>query len=463
MSKVLIVDDEARILMLLESLLKSAKFEVVPAKDGPSALEALEQHPDIDFVMTDLRMPGMDGLELFGEIRKRRPGMPVILLTAYASVETALEAMRGGIFDYITKPFKVNELMTTIRAADRQAQSRKSQLVTATQADPASAQGETLGGMIATAPAMQPVCETLRKVAPHAVTVLINGESGTGKEVVARTLHTLGPRAKGPWVAVNCAALPEPLLESELFGHVKGAFTGATADKKGLMEAASGGTLFLDEISSMPMSLQGKLLRCIQEREIRRVGGLQDIPVDVRLVAASNADLEQLVADGSFRADLYYRLAVVTINLPPLRQRPEDILPLARHFIDASLPKETARPQLSNGVAELLTHYSCPGNVRELENVIHHALAFREESEVILSEHLPSKLSAALSAMGEKRPGSDLGALASGGEDESLKGYLRQKEREYLRYIIDRCNGDKTEAARILQVSVATLYRKLAE
>ena len=257
MSTVLIVDDEARILMLLESLLKSAKFDVLPAKDGPSALQTLDEHAEIDFVLTDLRMPGMDGLELFAEIRKRRPGMPVILLTAYASLETALDAMRGGIFDYITKPFKVNELMATIRAADRQAQSRKTQLVEALDAAEATPEASALGGMIATAPTMQPVCETLRKVAPHDITVLINGESGTGKEVVARTLHALGPRAKGPWVAVNCAALPEPLLESELFGRMKGAFTGATADKKGLVEAANSGTLFLDEISSTPLSLQG--------------------------------------------------------------------------------------------------------------------------------------------------------------------------------------------------------------
>lgn len=462
MSTVLIVDDEARILMLLESLLKSAKFDVLPAKDGPSALQTLDEHAEIDFVLTDLRMPGMDGLELFAEIRKRRPGMPVILLTAYASLETALDAMRGGIFDYITKPFKVNELMATIRAADRQAQSRKTQLVEALDVAEATPEASALGGMIATAPTMQPVCETLRKVAPHDITVLINGESGTGKEVVARTLHALGPRAKGPWVAVNCAALPEPLLESELFGHMKGAFTGATADKKGLVEAANGGTLFLDEISSMPLSLQGKLLRCLQEREIRRVGGLQDIPVNVRLVAASNADLEQLVAAGTFRADLYYRLAVVSVNLPALRQRREDILPLAKHFIDAGLPKGLPRPALSNGTAEILTHYTWPGNVRELENVITHALAFREGSEVILPAHLPSKLAAALSVI--QPPSAQApGTASTPPADESLKGYLRQKEREYLRQILDRCNGDKTEAAHILQVSVATLYRKLSE
>ncbi len=460
MSKALIVDDEARILILLESLLKSAKFDVVPAKDGPAALAALEQHPDLDFVLTDLKMPGMDGLELFREIHQRRPGMPVILLTAYASVETALEAMRMGIFDYITKPFNVNELMATIRAADQRAQSHKTQLVASTPSDETREAG--WGDMIATAPTMQPVCETLRKVAPHAITVLINGESGTGKEVIARTLHTLSPRAKGPWVAVNCAALPEQLLESELFGHVKGAFTGATADKKGLMEAANGGTLFLDEISSMPLNLQSKLLRCLQEREIRAVGGLQDIPIDFRLVAASNADLEQLVAAGSFRADLYYRLAVVSITLPPLRCRKEDILPLARHFIETALPSDSPRPTLSNGAAEILTHYSWPGNVRELENVIHHALAFREESDVILPAHLPSKLVAALSAMNTTQGAAPAANSGMYGE-ASLKGYLRRKEREYLQQILDRCNGDKGEAARILQVSVATLYRKLSE
>ena len=267
MSRILIVDDEPRILLLMKGLLKANGYEVETAKDGAAALEIVKAGV-VDIVVTDLRMQPMDGMELFREVRAASPDIPVILLTAYASVETAIDALKSGIFDYLTKPFKVEDMLACLKRAEEKI--RRSAAV-ATDSGPLRYRFENF---IANSPAMKEVCETIQKVAPTAATVLINGESGTGKEVVARAIHLSSTRAKRPWVAVNCAAIPGELLESEMFGHVKGAFTGAVADKEGLFEAASGGTLFLDEIASMPLILQGKLLRALQEKEIRRVGGI---------------------------------------------------------------------------------------------------------------------------------------------------------------------------------------------
>ena len=287
MAKILIVDDEPRILLLMKSLLKANGFEVETAKDGPAALE-LVKGGEIQIVVTDLRMTPMDGMTLFKEIKAYNPSIPVILLTAYASVETAIEAMKSGIFDYLTKPFKVDEMLACLKRAEEKI-AKNSSVASISASEPLRYRFENF---IATSPAMNEVCETISKVAPTAATVLINGESGTGKEVIARAIHKSSTRAGKPWVAVNCAAIPENLLESEMFGHVKGSFTGAVSDKQGLFEAANGGTLFLDEISSMPLILQGKLLRALREKEIRRVGGTKDIPVDVRAIAATDASLE---------------------------------------------------------------------------------------------------------------------------------------------------------------------------
>ena len=311
---------------------------------------------------------------------------------------------------------------------------------------------------IASSGAMSEVCETIAKVAPTAATVLINGESGTGKEVVARAIHKSSTRAGKPWVAVNCAAIPAELLESEMFGHVKGAFTGAVADKEGLFETANGGTLFLDEISSMPLILQGKLLRVLQEKEIRRVGGTKDIPVDVRIIAASNANLEESVVKGTFRGDLFYRFAVITIDIPPLRKRPEDILPLARHFIVTETERGQKPPTLSAEAAKVLLGYSWPGNVRELENCIKHALTFLQGSEITPGE-LPTRIT-------EHKPAPEALAVASaadGVQSASLKSFLRQKEKEYIGQILDAAGGDTEKAAETLKVNLSTLYRKLSE
>ena len=365
MPKILIVDDEARILLLLQSLLKANGYETVTAKDGSSALDAIKTE-DFDLVISDLRMAPMDGLTLFKEIKTLQPALPVILLTAYASVETAIEALKNGAFDYLSKPFKVDEMLDTVKRAIESSRNAAAAAV----ADPNAPLRYQFENLIATNSTMLQVCEMIQRVGPTAATVLINGESGTGKEVIARTIHNTSPRKEKPWVAVNCAALPENLLESEMFGHVKGAFTGAVVDKEGLFETANGGTLFLDEISSLPLLLQGKLLRVLQEKEIRRVGGNKSIPVDVRVIAASNSNLEQLVAQGTFRADLYYRFAVITLDIPALRDRPEDILPPARHFIRSETAGLKAQPALSQEAADLLVAYAWPGNVRELENAI---------------------------------------------------------------------------------------------
>ena len=445
MSKILIVDDEPRILLLLQSLLKANGYVVETARDGNAALDIVRKG-EVDIAVTDLRMTPMDGMSLFREIKAIAPTMPVVLLTAYASVETAIEAMKSGIFDYLTKPFKVDDLIACLKRAEEQISKAETTAV-----KPEHPVRYRFENFIASSPMMMSVCDTIQKVAPTAATVLINGESGTGKEVIARTIHRNSTRAKRPWVAVNCAAIPENLLESEMFGHVKGSFTGAVSDKEGLFEAANGGTLFLDEISSMPLILQGKLLRVLQEKEIRRVGGTKSIPVDVRVIAASNANLEEAVVKGAFRSDLYYRFAVITIDIPPLRKRPDDIIPLARHFIRAERGNAAA-PEISADAAKALVAYDWPGNVRELENAIKHALTFYHGGK-ITCELLPQKIR-------EHKPAQATSEVAA---NASLKSFLKQKEREYIEQILNNTGGDKEKAAEALKVNLSTLYRKLSD
>lgn len=446
MSRILIVDDEPRILLLMKGLLKANGYEVETAKDGAAALEIVKAGV-VDIVVTDLRMQPMDGMELFREVRAASPDIPVILLTAYASVETAIDALKSGIFDYLTKPFKVEDMLACLKRAEEKI--RRSAAV-ATDSGPLRYRFENF---IANSPAMKEVCETIQKVAPTAATVLINGESGTGKEVVARAIHLSSTRAKRPWVAVNCAAIPGELLESEMFGHVKGAFTGAVADKEGLFEAASGGTLFLDEIASMPLILQGKLLRALQEKEIRRVGGTKAIPVDVRVIAASNSNLEEAVVKGTFRSDLFYRFAVITIDIPPLRERPEDIMPLVRHFIAGETPAGATQPTVNDAAAKALLAYSWPGNVRELENAVKHALTFMRGGEITPGD-LPTRIT-------ENKDAAD--APIASNQSASLKSFLKQKEREYIGQILSSVGGDKEKAAETLKVNLSTLYRKLSD
>lgn len=458
MPKILIVDDEPRILSLLHSLLKAEGMESVSARDGSEALQLLRSQ-NFDLLVTDIRMSPMDGMELFRIARTELPDMPVILLTAYGAIETAIEAMKLGAYDYLTKPFKINEFLITVkRAIDY------NHLVTERDQLREELEGKyRFENIVSDSPSMHSICEVIQRVAPTDVTILIVGESGTGKEVVARAIHANSRRKNKPFVAINCAAIPEALLESELFGHVKGAFTGASCNKEGLFETASGGTLFLDEIASMPLALQGKLLRVLQEREIRRVGGTANVAVDVRMLAASNANLEERVKADTFRQDLYYRLAVIPIEIPPLRDRIEDVVPLAQHFLHK---EATARggsiSKLTRETADVLMRYTWPGNVRELENAIRHALTFADGTEIT-----PALLPTRIVNSAAQSPVPKITANTADNIDQyrnqSLRTFLRNREKEYMEYVLANANGDKEKAAKTLKISMATLYRKMPE
>lgn len=458
MARILLVDDEPSILNVLSTLLKTESHDVVPVRGGDKALE-LVRSDHFDLMISDVRMTPIDGIELLKLVRKERPALAVIMLTAYGSVETAVEAMKEGAFDYVTKPFKVDELLITVQRALQYQNvlnenvQLKEQLQSRQRAD----------NIIAESLAMRKVCEMIERVAPTDATVLILGESGVGKEVVAKAIHAQSGRKNKKFVPINCAALPEPLLESELFGHVRGAFTGATVNKEGLFEVANGGTLLLDEIGSMPLNLQAKLLRVLQDHTVRKVGGTENLTIDVRVLAATNDRLERLIAEGKFREDLYYRLSVIPIEIAPLRERPEDIMPLINHFMRKELGPTANMPVIDPDTAMILERYSWPGNVRELENAIRHALTFAREGR-ITTEVLPAKMRTSLSASGGGA-GSNASALMTM-EDfrgKSLKAFLRSKEKEYLAQVLQSMDGDKEKTAKTLKISLATLYRKLPE
>jgi len=455
MARVLLVDDEPSILSVLSTLLKAEGYDVVSALGGERAQELLDQG-SFDLMVSDIRMSPINGMDLLRLAHDQHPGMTVIMLTAYGSVETAIEALKLGAFDYVTKPFKVDELLITVqRALDYSAALNEN-------ADLKAQLGTRyhLESIVAESSAMQNVCDMIRRVAPTDATVLIYGESGTGKELVAKAIHAYSHRKDKKYLAVNCAALPEPLLESEMFGHVKGAFTGASSNKEGLFESACGGTIFLDEIGSMPLSIQGKLLRVLQEKEVRRVGSNENISVDARVLAATNSRLEEMLKEGNFREDLYYRLSVIPIEIKPLRERPDDILPLIYHVIKQESNDGETPSTVSPEVASMLVGYGWPGNVRELENAIRHAITFARNSEITM-DVLPPKISQAAHTV----PGATIVGTDRIDPDrcKSLKAFLRTKEKEYLQQILDYTEGDKEKAAKALDISLATLYRKLPE
>jgi len=456
MSRIIVVDDEPSTLSVLSTLLKAEGYDVTPVRGGEQAIDVLKKDR-FDLMVSDLRMSPVDGMELLKHARKECPGMAVILVTAYGSVETAVEAMKQGAFDYVTKPFKVDELLITVQRALEYNNVLAENVHLRAQLE-ARYQFENI---VAESPAMRKVCEMIERVAPTDTTVLVLGESGTGKELVAKAIHAHSHRKNKPFVPINCAALPEPLLESEMFGHVKGAFTGATANKEGLFEAANGGTIFLDEIGSMPLSIQGKLLRVLQEKEVRKVGGTQTTSVDVRVLAATNDRLETMIENGKFREDLFYRLSVIPIEVKPLRERPEDILPLIYHVMTDELGEGKPMPNIDPETQLVLERYSWPGNVRELENAIRHALTFAKEGR-ISKEVLPAKILTAVES-GVGMISSVPGATAEVYRGKSLKAFLRAKEREYLTQVLNYMNGDKEKAAQALKISLATLYRKLPE
>ena len=437
----------------MNKILLTKGYEVKLAEHGGVAEKLLKSEP-FDLLISDIKMEPVDGMQLLRNTRQLRPSVGVIMLTAYATVTTAVEAMKEGAFDYIPKPFKIDELLETVKRALNYQHSLAEQIGGTSHVE----SKKYFGNIVAESDGMVKVCEMIKRVAPTKTTILITGDSGTGKELVAEALHSFSARAEEPFIPVNCAALPETLIESELFGHVKGAFTGANANKVGLFEAAKGGTLFLDEINSIPLHLQSKLLRAIQNKKIRKVGGTEEFEVDVRIVAASNQNMETLVKDGAFREDLFYRLSVITIDIPPLNQRPDDVLALAQHFISQEMEGDEF-PVMDNAVLAILQNYSWPGNVRELQNVIQHCLTFLKDNK-ITKETLPSKLIVSF----EENPAAQNAALTGEFEKgKSLKAFLRAKEKEYLKNVINTMGGDKAKAAKELDISLATLYRKLPE
>ena len=383
MRKILIVDDELSIIEVLKRLLAKEGYVLVTSLDGNDARNKLKEEV-FDLMITDVRLPGVDGLTLLKEARQLQSHLAVIMMTAYADVDNAVLAMKNGAFDYITKPFKFDEILLTVQRA--------------LSYEEALAENEMLRSRLTTkfhfnlivgdSDPMVQVYRMIEKVAKTNSTVLITGESGTGKELVAKGIHNSSPRHSHPFITLNCAAMPDTLLESELFGYVKGAFTGATQNRKGLFETADKGTLLLDEISTMPVNMQSKLLRVLQEKEIRRVGGTSSIPVNTRIIAATNENLEKKIRGGKFREDLYYRLSVIPLEIPPLRNRREDIPLLVSHFLDLFKKENSRSVDISSQVVESLKEYSWPGNVRELENILKR-LATLCENNIIRIEDLP--------------------------------------------------------------------------
>ncbi|MFZ5479168.1 MAG: sigma-54-dependent transcriptional regulator [Myxococcota bacterium] len=441
-TRVLVVDDEENLRHLLTLILGRAGYAVQTAKNGREALGRLG---DADVVLCDVRMPDMDGLELLGALPPGAP--PVVMMSAYGTVDTALEAMRRGAYDYVAKPFKADEVVLTIRKLEeRESLAADRGRLAVENARLRERTGEPVEGFVGGSPAIREVLRVLGRAAQHDTTVLLTGESGTGKELLARALHRLSPRSRGPWVAVNCAAIPENLLESELFGHAKGAFTGAVQAHAGLFEQADGGTLFLDEIGDLPAPLQAKLLRVLQEGTIRRLGGQKEERVDVRIVAAS----AQPLSPPRFREDLYYRLAVVHLHVPPLRERAEDVPLLVDHLLDALCARmRLARPSVDAEAMRVLLAHRWPGNVRQLENVLERALLVCDGARVAV-EDLPADLRAVASA--------EVGA-----DDLSIPAQTAALERRLIVRALEASGGNKSQAARRLEISYKALLYKIRD
>jgi DNA-binding NtrC family response regulator len=443
--KILIVDDETSILDTLRILLKRDGYQVHTAVGGQQGLDGLrEVQPDI--VLTDIRMPGVSGIEVLNAAREMDPTLPVILMTAQASLQSAIQAVNQGAFHYVQKPFSNDEMLVVCRRAaeSRQLRQENRALKTEIRRRDASRSIRPVGKS-------RNFLEVLRlaeTVAPTDSTVLISGESGTGKEVVARFIHALSDRSDGPFVSINCGALPENLLESELFGHVKGSFTGAVRDKDGLFVAARGGTFFLDEVGEMSPATQVKLLRALQEREVIPVGATEPVTVDVRIVAATNRDLEEEIRRGSFRGDLYYRLNVITLHLPPLRDRADDVPLLADYFLKSFAEQRGQEPpSLSEETRGVLQSYDWPGNVRELENALERAAVLSNGGE-IKPGTLPDRLTAQKAAplVSDRLPPNP---------------QLEIIERAYIHWVLQAEGGNKTRTAEVLGIDPSTLYRKL--
>ena len=448
MRRVLVVDDEENIRLVLRTLLKKHEYQVETAESAESALEQLERF-DPDFVLADVRMSGMTGIELCAELKARSSLATVILMSAYGSVDLAIDAMKAGAYDYISKPFKQDEVLLALtKAEERESLRRENRAL-----KEAIRKEQTFHGILGKSEAIEKVFATIGKVADYKTTVLIQGESGTGKELVARALHDGGPRKNKPFVPLNCGAIPETLLESELFGHKRGAFTDAHADKKGLFAEAHQGTLFLDEIGELPLALQVKLLRVLQEGRMRPLGTAQDQEVDVRVIAATVRDLRREVEENRFREDLFYRLNVLQINVPPLRDRRDDIMLLVEHFIERNnLRLGTKIRDIDQRTRKLLLNYPWPGNVRELENTIERAVVLAE-GETITVLDLPERL---------REPADPVAASLSTGE-LSIKKTSRFMEETLIRRALEKTGGNRTSASKLLEISHRALLYKIKD
>ncbi len=446
-ARILIVDDEQSMCDLLEADLGCRGLDTTCFTSAELAFAAVQQQP-FDVVLTDLKMPGVDGIQLCERIVANRPDIPVVVMTAFGSLETAVQAIRAGAYDFITKPVEMDMLALTLqRAVDHRALQEKVKLLSE-----AVERTQRFDQILGASPPMQKLFDQLARIADSETSVLITGESGTGKEMVARAIHNKSRRAAAPFVAVNCAALPETLIESELFGHAQGAFTDARADRKGLFLQAEGGTLFLDEIGDLPLPMQAKLLRALEERRLRPVGGDCELPFDVRLITATNRDLDTAVEEQRFREDLFFRVNVIQIELPPLRARGTDILLLAQHFIELFTARSGKQVGgMSESVAEKLLAYSWPGNVRELRNAIEHAVALARYDQLAV-EDLPEKI----------RDYSGRCVVLAGDNPTELVP-MEEVERRYILHVLDAVGGNKTLAARTLGLDRKTLYRKLSQ
>jgi two-component system response regulator HydG len=444
-ASVLVVDDDREMTSILCDVLRDAGYRALSACSGAEAL-AMVQQEQPDLLISDIRMSGMSGHQLQSELRRAAPNLPIVIITAFGSIASAVESMKLGAFDYLTKPFGNDELLLVVSRALENRELR--QEVKRLRGELARSYG--VENIIATDRRMVAALDMIQQVADSPANVLITGESGTGKEMFARALHFASARRDGPFVPINCAAMPENLIESEMFGYAKGAFTDARASKAGLFHTAAGGTLFLDEIGDMPPTLQAKLLRAIEDKRVRPLGATTETPIDVRLVAATNADLEQAIAQGKFRADLYYRLAMVAVAIPPLRERPQDLPLLIKHFL-VRAANECGKPVpvVDAEANECLLQYKWPGNVRELQNVVQSAVIFCRDGRISRSE-LPPRLLGGSAARD--------GFLT---EAAGRRLTLEEIEREYVRAVLASVGGNKSEAAAVLQIDRKTLYRKL--
>ncbi|MCX5730418.1 MAG: sigma-54 dependent transcriptional regulator [Deltaproteobacteria bacterium] len=445
---VLVVDDEESMRHLLTVILTDRGYEVRAVSNGEDALRELSVR-DYDLVLSDIRMPRMDGLGLLRRALELRPDLTFIVMSAYGTHDTAIEAMKAGAYDYVSKPFKPDEVVLVLRKAEERLRlSRENRRLRSELAE-----GFRLENFVGSSPTLQEMLRQVRRVAPTKTTVLLTGESGTGKELVARAIHDLSPRAAMPFVAVNCGAIPSELIESELFGHVRGAFTDASRDKKGLAAEADGGTLFLDEIGELPFALQVKLLRFLEDEMVRRVGDTRSEKVDVRVVAATARDLARAAKEGQFREDLFYRLNVVNVRLPALRERPDDVPALVEHFLAKyrRLRPEAPLQGVSLEALEVLRSHRWPGNVRELEHAVERAVVLAD-GPVVQEGDLPDEVRAA-PAPGALAPGRDL----------SVKRAFRALEEQFIRAALDRTAGNRTRAAELLDLSYRALLYKIKE